>query len=600
MKKAFALPTILLASTLLMIVLVVTAAATTSISKSLSDQQYNRQAKEAAQSALTYARYCYNQVSGKASAEQWPNIGELTPSTDCYGADAASTMCPSSPQTECSLTTAPNVRTTFSAWIISPASDGGASYTLDATGTVQVLRPSGGVARTYTRHLQQVVSINLYGIASGNDTTCSIQAGQLYCWGKNKSGQVGNGNKISPVTVPYHVGGLLAGKYVQYVATGISHTCAIAGATPNPTDGNTVYCWGDNSLGQFGNGGTSTGSSIPAVGGSGMSASRYIGCTTVNPDCTAISARDHTCVITENSANPGSTADVGEYCWGFDADGQAGLDRTTKITAPPIPATPTAKLKAGYYLQASDYSYVRPITIANVSGDFSCAINGSGAVYCWGSNRHGQFGNGTVTTTSPLAYKSNITSGATQIATNLSRVCALVSGQLYCWGESYYWSMDKSISPSATGAIVNVSTPTKLVTSGPLSGVALKAFAITDFSTCVVTSATGQVWCWGYNDEGQLGQGTTSGPTECYSVNPSCPTNGSQIPAGANTPVQVKGALSGQTVTQITSGNNHFCALTAVHTSYCWGDNSYGQLGNGTTDPGTSPKRVHIPATIIY
>lgn len=595
-EDGFALPTILIASTILMIVLTVTAAAAASISVSLGNQYYNQLAHEAAESGLSYARYCYNVAASPATSTQWPNSGNLTQGTDCFGTQKSGQNCTGAPGTQfCGIVNTSTVRTTFSVGAPVVDSDS-ASYSLEVTGTTQLLRTSDhAVYQTITSVLDQQVSINLYGIASGNDTTCSIQAGQLYCWGTNTSGQVGNGTTSTAVTTPYHVqnfppvGGVTY-SYVQYVATGISHTCAVVGTDATPSDGNQVYCWGDNSYAQFGNGTTSSGSTIPVAGGSGMSSSRYIGCTTAKADCTAISARDHTCVMTESNSYPGNPADVGEYCWGRNEHGQAGLDSTSTYVDP--------KTSAGRYMQiASDGSYVRPTELSNVSGEGACAVS-AGAVYCWGYNSSGEFGNGTHdTAVHATAYgaSSPLNSGVTGVATNNGRVCALKSGALYCWGSNANYRLD-------SGAAASVYSPIQLVSATQYGG-AITAFAITDWNSCIV--ASGNVWCSGYNDLGQLGQGTTGSYNSATNAD-SGPvvTNGTATSASQVRPAskmeQVKGVLSGQTVTDITSGNNHFCAITITHASYCWGANDRGQLGNGSTTNSLVPTPVHIPATVIY
>lgn len=620
--RGFALPTILLASTLMMIVLVVAVSALASISVSMQSQYMDQLAREAAESGLTRGADCIHQNSGVA---QWggPSTPNLYPTSGCGGASATpGVSCdplttPSLYSLNNSLYTGPcnligsgsTTGRVYSTFTVKPPSTSGTVTILTATGTSGQLRANGspiaGATHTVTLSLQ--LGLNLNGIASGNDTTCSIQNGQLYCWGNNDHGQVGNGTTNNTVTVPYHVqnfppvtvGGVTYNyNYVQYVATGIWHTCAVVGTSPQPSDGNQVYCWGDNSMGQFGIGSPSSGSPTPVPGGSGMSSNRYIGCTTVTTDCTAISARDHTCVITEYSPTPGSTANVGEYCWGRNNWGQAGLNSDLTVTDP--------KTSAGKFFQLTDNSYLRPTNIANVSGDGGCAVM-TGAVYCWGANVHGELGNGTHGGgTNPKAVAALVvTSGVTKVTTNNARACAIKSGALYCWGANGPanglpdYRLD---SGSAVNSKWDVDTPVSLVSSSIYGG-AVTDFAITDWNTCVVV--TGKVWCSGYNDLGQLGQGTTgsynsstntdNGPLIAHGA----ATSPSQVRA-ANVMVQVKGALSGQTVVDITSGNNHFCAITTGHEAYCWGDNSLGQLGNGSTSNASQPTKTHIPTTIIF
>lgn len=607
MRRGFALPTVLIAGTALLIMLAAALVAVSSVSASINQEYYQKVASEAAEAGLTYARDCYSQVTSSPTpptASQWPNSGALSQATDCYGAPISGQSCTSAPGTSlCGVINTSTLRTTFSVGPPTPKS-GTTFYTLTAAGTAQKIRKNGKVSsQSYQQSLNQTMGININGIASGNDTTCTIQTGQLYCWGKNDYGQVGNGTSGAAVTTPYHVqnfpavGGMTY-NFVQYVATGISHTCAVVGISQQPSDGNQVYCWGDNSLGQFGSGSTNSGSTTPVAGGSGMATNRYVGCTTVTPDCTAISARDHTCVITEYTSTPGSTANVGEYCWGKNTWGQAGLNSDLSMTNP--------KLSAGKFFQITDNSYLRPTNIANVSGDGGCAVM-TGAVYCWGANVHGELGNGTDGGgTNPKAVATLVvTSSVTKVTTNNARACAIKSGALYCWGAngpangSPDYRLDSGLAVSGTW---HVDTPVQLVTNTKYGG-AVTDFAITDWDTCVIVA--GKVYCSGYNDLGQLGQGNTNSfnSTTHADTGPVVPygtaTSANQV-RSAGYMEQVKGALDGQTVTEITSGNNHFCAITATLDAYCWGDNSLGQLGNGTTDPGLSPTKVAVPATVIY
>ena len=598
--KGFALPTVLLASTILLTVLTVAVVAAASVNTAVGNTYYQQLAREAAESGLAYARYCYNQVGADNIAKN----GNLTQATDCYGTPKSGQNCANSPGTSlCGLVDNGSIRTQFS--VEQPITDSGsASYTLHATGLTQLLRSGNhAVYDTIDAPLSQQVSLNLNGIASGNDTTCTIQNGQLYCWGKNDSGQVGNGTTNSPVTVPYHVQGFppvggVTYNYVQYVATGISHTCAVVGTDSTPTDGNQVYCWGDNSLGQLGTGNT-TSSLSPVPGASGLAAGRVVGCNTANPNCTPISARDHTCIMAEPGTGS-SFSSVVEYCWGQDNYGQAGQVTTADQTTIPPGGIKTSVGVSMYKQGGGGIYYIT--SIGNTSGEFACLINGtalgqtSGGVYCWGHNYYGELGNGTRSSTATQMYAtpvSNLTSNVTKITTNNSKACALQSANLYCWGGNGPSStvIDYRLdSGSAVSGSWYVPTPVKLVSSGQYGG-PVTDFAITDWNTCIV--AAGKVYCSGYNDLGQLGQGTTSGPAH------GAATSASQV-RSAGSMVQVKGALNGQTVTSITSGNNHFCAITTTHDAYCWGDNSLGQLGNGTTDNSATPTKAHVPATVIY
>ena len=147
--------------------------------------------------------------------------------------------------------------------------------------------------------------------------------------------------------------------------------------------------------------------------------------------------------------------------------------------------------------------------------------------------------------------------GAVAISTSNSSTCALLSsGSVKCWGDNTYGDV-------GDGTTTNRNAPTQV--TGLTSGVT----AITSWGSHHCALVSGAVKCWGENTYGQLGDGTTT---------------------HRSTPVQVVGLTSG--VTAITTGYNHACALLASGAVKCWGDNTYRQLGNGTTTSSSVPVQV--------
>lgn len=169
-------------------------------------------------------------------------------------------------------------------------------------------------------------------------------------------------------------------------------------------------------------------------------------------------------------------------------------------------------------------------------GTGSCAVTSTGAVRCWGSNTVGQLGVGTD------------------------------EGPQICGGSPLHNPIGCSTVPVAvTGLGGGVAT----VSSG-------------DAHTCALTGA-GAVRCWGENSTGQLGVGTNDGPARCGVLQLACST----VPVSAQLP-------SGVTATAIAGGGDHTCALTSAGDVLCWGDNSAGQLGDGTTVRRTAPVPVQL------
>jgi alpha-tubulin suppressor-like RCC1 family protein len=205
------------------------------------------------------------------------------------------------------------------------------------------------------------------------------------------------------------------------------------------------------------------------------------------------------------------------------------------------------------------------ISAISAGGLFNCALTSAGGVKCWGDGAWGQLGNGANTNSNIRVNVSGLTSGISAISAGETYSCALTSGGgVKCWGMN---------DDGQLGDGTNTGSNVPINVSGLTNGIS--AVAAGQSHTCALTSSGG-VKCWGSNKIGQLGDGTTT----------------SRL-----TPVDVKGLTSG--VIAITAGGGHTCALTSSGGIKCWGNNQYGQLGDGGSWSTTPVDVVDIPDQVF-
>ena len=362
-------------------------------------------------------------------------------------------------------------------------------------------------------------------ISAGTNHTCAIASGAAYCWGYNYNGQLGNGSNTNS-NVPAAVTGLLSDKTVTAISAGSGHTCAIASGA--------AYCWGNNYNGQLGNG-SNTNSNVPvAVTSTGVLTGKTI---------TSISAgSNHTCAIASGAA----------YCWGNNGSGKLGNSSTGDSNFP-VAVTSTGVLTG------------KTITSISAGSNHTCAI-ASGATYCWGSNYYGALGNGSTENSNfPVATVNTLLKEGTtyEISAGSGHTCAIASGAAYCWGNNVLGQL-------GNGSSANSNLPIAIATTGILVGKTVTSISTGSQHTCAI--ATGAAYCWGYNYYGALG-------------------NGSEQTFATPVAVTTTGVLAGKTVTAISAGGSHTCVI-ASGAAYCWGYNGQGQLGNGSTTNSNIPVAV--------
>jgi alpha-tubulin suppressor-like RCC1 family protein len=335
-----------------------------------------------------------------------------------------------------------------------------------------------------------------------SDHTCVVTTGGgVKCWGDNSSGGLGDGTTTASST-PVDVAGLASG--VTAIAAGDRYSCAL-------TSGGGVRCWGYNEFGQLGDG-TNMDSATP-VDVAGLASG-----------VKAIDARgEHTCAL--------MTAG-GVKCWGANINGQLG-DGTTASSGVPVDV---AGLTSGG-------------SAITVGGEHTCAITSRGGLKCWGWNAKGQVGIGTTTDSNSPVDVPGLAGAVSAVAAGGRHTCALMTaGGVSCWGYNEFGQLgDGTTSDSPMPvAVAGLPRSVRAITTGGNFSCALK----TD----------GAVMCWGNNGAGQLGDGT-------YTDSPA--------------PVEATGLASG--VSAIAAGYYHICGITKDRGVTCWGGNDSGQLGIGTT-----------------
>lgn len=407
------------------------------------------------------------------------------------------------------------------------------------------------------------LSVQPTAIAAGWNHNCVITpASGAQCWGLNQFGQLGNGN-TNETDVAVDVIGLSSG--VAAITGGRRHGCAV-------TQSGKAKCWGANDYGQLGTGDT-TASSIP-VTVSGL-----------DSGVVAIAGGDFsTCAILSGGALK---------CWGRNESGQLGIG--TQVDAlVPTPVTglssgvvnvsihsygacavlQTGALKCwGYYLGDGDldaYSAV-PVDVLPAGRALSvhagyghrCMRTADSSVACWGEGQGGEIGDGAlVARPMPTPVTQLAVGRVIELGAGIGHACALLdSGEVRCWGGGYYGQLGHG-RPSVRSVPVNVRIQ---------GGESVKRVALGSMHACAVTASSG-MQCWGGNFDGQLGDGTT---------------------ASRMLPTPVSGALAHQ---EVSAGASFTCSVAAdvsqQRGTYCWGNGSRGELGNGGLDRKIVPTPV--------
>lgn len=406
-------------------------------------------------------------------------------------------------------------------------------------------------------------------ISAGSETACAILGvgGTIKCWGRNDYGQLGNNSTISSST-PVDVSGIISG--ASKVSNATYHTCALVSGG--------IKCWGANGSGQLGNGnnvaqltpvdviGMTANVVDVNVGGDdnvgnpyscGVSTTGTISCWGQNRGSVMFGPSGPATVNTPfaNSAVPSGAAQIstttdyicakiisltgfGVSCWGQDFYGNF------------------ARVGSATNLKPFDNLFTASVSQFSIGGyGSSCAVVSSGA-QCFGSNYYGQLGNSTFTTSYAPVDVTGMTNNVSKIVVSGNgsggdgqvHTCAITTGgALKCWGANAQGQVGDN---TAT----HRSAPVTIFANG-VQDVEV-AFGN---HTCAIMITGGALKCWGRNDYGQLGNGLT---------------------ATSYVPADVTGLTSG--VTQVAASRVHTCAIVNGGVK-CWGANGHGELGLGTT-----------------
>jgi alpha-tubulin suppressor-like RCC1 family protein len=285
-------------------------------------------------------------------------------------------------------------------------------------------------------------------VSAGNAHTCGVTtSSQLYCWGANYWGQLGDGTFQSRPHPTLVGGGLL----FKQVSAGDSYTCAL-------TTGNRAYCWGYNGYRALGDGSAEEFRWFPsAVAGS--RAFRQISAGTYR-----------TCALT--AATPSKI-----YCWGT---GFLGNGAQYSVSS-----TPVLVSGARAYRQVS------------VGSGHVCGVTTTYKVFCWGSNNYGQLGNGAASdfnAVNPVAVAGTLQ--YLQVSAGSFHTCAVtISDKAFCWGNG------------RNGQIGDGKTNLRFTPRAVAGGLSFDRVSAGDLHTCGETTGN-RAYCWGFNEFGRLGDGT--------------------------------------------------------------------------------------------
>ncbi|HWO17208.1 MAG TPA: hypothetical protein VNO30_00470 [Kofleriaceae bacterium] len=451
-------------------------------------------------------------------------------------------------------------------------------------------------------------------VAAGEQATCAIGSGKLYCWGANRNNALGVNSNGFDVTEPTRVSTML--EDWTAIDIGSDHTCAVSA-------GSGVHCWGNGYNGRCGPNANQTGA---------------------QPTPALVTAAPAVSVAVSDIASCAAMADGQLLCWGYNYEGELGPNNTALLeSAMPVVASPVTgwtAVAAGYdklcgLASESVYCWgranqgglgnglwtdprrfgkvldgARGVSVGwnrdpDVSDDrtleLGCAVTG-GDAQCWGDNRYGQLGRGGATMSlapAEIAGEHRFS----QISLGYSHGCGIEGGSLYCWGST--------VNGQTIGMLTGASVPRTPCMANLDCDIGLpKAIGFIESPVAVATGAAHTcalhndlITCWGENGRTQLGT-NAAGPFKRDVPLPAGKPWMTLLPTGRDGQCASPGGtetwcwgavLMQRTPTRETAldgirsigiSEGLICVLDAMGSLQCTGNNDQGQFGNGKNGSG--------------
>lgn len=339
------------------------------------------------------------------------------------------------------------------------------TYCWGANGEGQLGNGIGGDIGDQRTEPVKVKNVAFQQVDAGFDHVCGVtRQGDAYCWGDNHRGELGDGtDDISLEPEPVNIPG---GTKIFQISAGSDHTCAV----PRGRSGPAAYCWGNNSEGQIGASNLSY--SLDPVSIRNAAYADEIS-----------SGRSYTCSIMYGGSQ-GNRRQGKLFCWGRNAQGQFGNGS-----------------QSGYDAPTAIDSGVSFVSIAG-SQFSTCGLVKDGSVYCFGYNGNGQLGIGN--RSDQIEPLEEVSGGHTfvQISGGRGHNCGVTEeGSAFCWGDDDREQLGNGPSSNSHSVPVEVMGDYKF-----------RQVSAGQDHTCAVTT-DGNAFCWGDNQNGELGNGTTASVT---------------------------------------------------------------------------------------